>query len=46
MSAYSRITDWLNDFGFTVRLTAAAALADRNYYEFIEQGIQALLRKG
>jgi hypothetical protein len=40
----SRITEWLNDFGFPVKLTSAA-LSDRNYYEFIEQGIQALCAK-
>lgn len=40
----SRVTDWLNEFGFPVRLNAAA-LADRNYYEFVSEGIQALCAK-
>ena len=37
----SRITRWLNDFGFPVTLTATA-LADAGYYEFVLDGIQAL----
>ena len=37
----SRVTGWLNEFGFPVRLSAAA-LADRKYYEFVSSGIQAL----
>lgn len=37
----SRITKWLNDFGFPVTLTATA-LADAGYYEFVLDGIQAL----
>ncbi|MDT8858202.1 hypothetical protein RNZ50_24880 [Paracoccaceae bacterium Fryx2] len=37
----SRITRWLNDFGFPVTLTATA-LADAGYYEFALDGIQAL----
>jgi hypothetical protein len=37
----SRVTGWLNKFGFPVRLSAAA-LADINYYEFVSDGIQAL----
>lgn len=37
----SRITKWLNDFGFPVTLTATA-LADSNYYELVLDGIQAL----
>lgn len=37
----SRITKWLNDFGFPVTLTATA-LADTGYYEFVLDGIQAL----
>jgi len=40
----SRVTDWLNDFGFPVRLTAAA-LGDIHYYNFISDGIQALCRR-
>jgi hypothetical protein len=37
----SRITAWLNDFGFPVHLSAAA-LADPSYYNFVSRGIQAL----
>jgi hypothetical protein len=37
----SRITDWLNEFGFPVRLSAKA-LADSNYYDFVSEGIQTL----
>jgi hypothetical protein len=37
----SRITKWLNDFGFPVTLTASA-LADAEYYEFVLDGFQAL----
>lgn len=37
----SRITKWLNEFGFPVRLTAKA-LADQNYYEFVSDGFQRL----
>jgi hypothetical protein len=37
----SRVTDWLNDFGFPVKLSAAA-LADPHYYDFVSGGIQAL----
>jgi thermostable 8-oxoguanine DNA glycosylase len=37
----SRITKWLNDFGFPVRLSAGA-LADRNYYDFVSEGFQQL----
>ena len=37
----SRITKWLNDFGFPIRLTANA-LGDRNYYNFISDGFQRL----
>jgi len=37
----SRLTDWLNEFGFPVRLSATG-LADDNYYRFISDGIQAL----
>jgi hypothetical protein len=40
----SRLTDWLNKFGFPVRLTAAA-LGDDNYYRFISDGIQALCER-
>ncbi len=37
----SRITKWLNDFGFPVRLTAAA-LSDPAYFEFVSDGFQRL----
>jgi len=37
----SRITKWLNDFGFPVTLTANA-LSDRNYYNFVSDGFQRL----
>lgn len=40
----SRLTDWLNEFGFPVRLTATA-LGDDNYYRFISDGIQALCER-
>ena len=40
----SRVTEWLNRFGFPVRLSAAA-LADPHYYEFVSDGIQALCAK-
>lgn len=37
----SRITKWLNDFGFPVGLSAVA-LADRSYYGFVSQGFRTL----
>jgi len=37
----SRITKWLNDFGFPVKLTANA-LSDQNYFEFVSDGFQKL----
>lgn len=40
----SRLTDWLNEFGFPVRLSATA-LADDNYYRFISDGIQVLCER-
>jgi hypothetical protein len=40
----SRVTDWLNDFGFPIHLTAAA-LADINYYNFVSDGVQELCSK-
>jgi hypothetical protein len=40
----SRITKWLNSFGFPVKLTAQG-LSDINYYNFISDGIQHLCRK-
>jgi hypothetical protein len=39
----SRIVKWLNEFGFPLRLSASA-LADRNYYCFVLDGIQAICR--
>lgn len=39
----SRITRWLNAFGFPVTLTANA-LADRNYYNFVSDGFQQLCK--
>lgn len=40
----SRLTDWLNEFGFPVRLNATG-LADDNYYRFISDGIQTLCER-
>lgn len=37
----SRITKWLNEFGFPVKLTANT-LADQNYFEFVSDGFQRL----
>lgn len=37
----SRITRWLNDFGFPITLSAAA-LSDRSYYRFVSQGFREL----
>lgn len=37
----SRITKWLNGFGFPAKLSATA-LADADYYEFVLDGFQAL----
>ena len=37
----SRITKWLNDFGFPVPLSATA-LSDRNYYRFVSEGMREL----
>jgi hypothetical protein len=37
----SRITKWLNSFGFPVALSAIA-LADRNYYNMVSDGFQKL----
>ncbi len=37
----SRITKWLNDFGFPVKLSASA-LQDRNYYRFVSEGVRRL----
>jgi thermostable 8-oxoguanine DNA glycosylase len=43
ISIDSRVTDWLNDFAFPVHLSAAA-LADRNYYDFVSEGVQELCK--
>lgn len=37
----SRVTKWLNDFGFPVWLSAVA-LADREYYGFVSEGFHRL----
>jgi hypothetical protein len=37
----SRITRWLNEFGFPVKLNAST-LADQNYFEFVSDGFQQL----
>jgi hypothetical protein len=37
----SRITKWLNDFGFPVTLSANV-LSDQNYYNFVLDGFQKL----
>jgi thermostable 8-oxoguanine DNA glycosylase len=37
----SRITKWLNEFGFPVELSASA-LQDRGYYNFVSDGFQQL----
>lgn len=37
----SRITDWLNDFGFPVTLSSKP-LQDKGYYHFVSDGIQLL----
>lgn len=37
----SRITTWLNDFGFPVALSSTA-LQDKGYYHFVSDGIQTL----
>jgi hypothetical protein len=37
----SRITGWLNEFGFPITLSADA-LSDRNYYRFISEGVREL----
>ena len=39
----SRLTKWLNEFGFPVQLSAAA-LADSSYYEVVLDGVQALCK--
>ena len=40
----SRITNWLNDFGFPLRLTSLP-LSDVGYYHFVSDGIQNLCEK-
>jgi thermostable 8-oxoguanine DNA glycosylase len=40
----SRITNWLNNFGFPVTLTSSA-LSDTGYYHFVSDGIQELCEK-
>lgn len=40
----SRITGWLNDFGFPVSLTSSP-LSDKGYYQFVSDGIQELCLK-
>lgn len=40
----SRITTWLNDFGFPVSLTSSP-LGDKGYYHFVSDGIQELCEK-
>jgi hypothetical protein len=37
----SRITNWLNDFGFPITLTSTP-LQDKGYYHFVSDGIQSL----
>jgi len=37
----SRITKWLHDFGFPLKLSASA-LSDPDYYEFVMDGIQQI----
>lgn len=39
----SRITKWLNEFGFPFKLTAEG-LADRHYFGVVSQGIQSLCK--
>lgn len=40
----SRITNWLNDFGFPVTLKSLP-LGDKGYYHFVSDGIQELCEK-
>ena len=44
ISIDSRITTWLNDFGFPVALTSSP-LGDKGYYNFVSDGIQELCEK-
>ena len=40
----SFVSEWLNDFGFPVRLSSNA-LQDRHFYHFVSEGIQLLCNK-
>jgi hypothetical protein len=40
----SRVTSWLNEFGFPIRLSAQG-LADPAYYDLVSEGLQALCKK-
>ena len=40
----SRVTRWLNEFGFPIELSAAA-LGDSNYYNFVSEGIRTLCER-
>jgi len=40
----SRITNWLNTFGFPVSLSSSS-LGDKGYYHFVSDGIQELCRQ-
>lgn len=40
----SRITTWLNDFGFPIKLNSSS-LGDPGYYHFVSDGIQKLCKK-
>jgi thermostable 8-oxoguanine DNA glycosylase len=40
----SRIIKWLNDFGFPIKLSSGS-LTDKNYYSFIQDGIQQLCQR-
>ncbi len=40
----SRITKWLNEFGFPIKLSASA-LSDENYYSFVLDGLQELCKQ-
>ena len=39
----SRITTWLNDFGFPIKLSATG-LQDKAYYHFVSDGFQILCK--
>lgn len=40
----SRIIKWLNDFGFPIKLSSAG-LTDKNYYNFVLDGLQQLCER-